>query len=48
MNVGGNTSWIKGSNKEKSQGLIDAAFWYYQYQMHAYWLLEEIDGQEFY
>jgi hypothetical protein len=41
-------SWIKGSNKVRSQASLDAAFWYYLYNWHCYPLLEETDGQEFY
>jgi hypothetical protein len=37
-------SWIKGSNKVRSQASIDAALWYWQLQTHAYWLLEEVEG----
>ena len=29
------------------RGRCDAAFWMWQYQMHAYWLLEEVDGYDF-
>ena len=39
-------SWIPGSTK-RSNISADAAFQYWQYSAHCYWLLEEIDGYEF-
>ena len=39
-------SWVPETNKIDEAG-ASAAFWYWQYDMHAYWRLEETDGYEF-
>lgn len=44
----GRESGMSWANPRPDRESAAAAFWYWQYESHAYPLLEEVDGYEFY